>query len=90
MTTKTTSNWKPNEKQTLFLNALKEADGGLTLAEVSKIVGVEIASGSINTLISKGMVQTEPVTYECHIVRKDNGDIVGSTKKTVKSYKLVD
>ena len=86
-TTKT--NWQPNEKQKAFLNALKEADGGLTLAEVSKSVGMEIKSGSINTLIAKGMVQTEDVSYECNIVRKDNGEVVGSTKKTVKAYKLV-
>ena len=82
--------WKPNEKQQLFLKVLGEADGrGLTLAEVSAIAGVEIKSGSINTLISKGMVATEDVSYECNIVRKDNGEIVGSTKKTVKAYKLV-
>lgn len=85
---KTTTNWQPNEKQKLFLGAL--ADGKiLTLAEVSKLVGMEIKSGSINTLIAKGMVQTEDVTYECNIVRKDNGEVVGSTKKTVKAYKLV-
>ena len=84
----TTTNWQPNEKQKLFLGAL--ADGKiLTLAEVSKLVGMEIKSGSINTLIAKGMVQTEDVTYECNIVRKDNGEVVGSTKKTVKAYKLV-
>lgn len=82
--------WKPNEKQQLFLKVLGEADGkGLTLAEVSAIAGVEIKSGSINTLIGKGMVATEDVSYECNIVRKDNGEIVGSTRKTVKAYKLV-
>lgn len=44
-----------NEKQTAFLNALKETEG-LTLAEASEKAGVEIKSGSINTLIKKGMV----------------------------------
>lgn len=82
------TNWTPNETQKLFLGAL--ADGkALTLAEVGEIVGKEIKSGSINTLIAKGKVETEDVTYECNIVRKDNGKIVGSTKKTVKAYKLV-
>ena len=82
--------WKPNEKQQLFLNVLALADGkALTLAEVSKKVGVEIKSGSINTLIAKGMVQTEDISYDCNIVRKDNGEIVGTTKKKVKAYKLV-
>lgn len=83
------TNWQPNETQKLFLGALKDADGkGLTLAEVSKLVGREIKSGSINTLISKGLVETEKVTYECDIVRKDTKDIVGSTKKQVSAYRL--
>ena len=83
-----TTKWTPNEKQKLFLGAL--ADGkAITLAEVSKIVGVEIKSSSINTLIAKGMVQTEDVSYDCNIVRKDTNEIVGTTKKTVKAYKLV-
>ena len=84
----TTTKWTPNEKQKLFLGAL--ADGkALTLAEVSKKVGVEIKSGSINPLIAKGMVQTEDVSYDCNIVRKDTNEVVGTTKKTVKAYKLV-
>lgn len=83
-----TQNWKPNEKQKLFLNAL--ADGNAyTLAEISEKVGSEIKSGSINTLISKKMVQTEDVVYECNIVRKDNGSVVGTTKKSVKAYRLI-
>lgn len=86
MATKT--NWQPNEKQKLFLGALTDGKA-LTLAEVSKKVGVEIKSGSINTLIAKGMVQTEDVSYDCNIVRKDTNEVVGTTKKTVKAYKLV-
>ena len=62
-------NWQPNETQTLFMETLRGADGALTLSEVSDIVGKEIKSGSINTLIAKGMVETEDVTYECSIVR---------------------
>ena len=81
--------WSANDTQKLFMETLRKADGALTLAEVSDIVGKEIKSGSINTLIGRGLVQTEDVTYECNIVRKDNGKVVGSTKKTVKAYKLV-
>ena len=81
-------NWKPNEKQKLFLDVL--ADGNAyTLAEISEKVGSEIKSGSINTLISKKMVQTEDVVYECNIVRKDNGSVVGTTKKSFKAYRLI-
>lgn len=85
----TTTKWTPNEKQKLFIETLRKADGALTLSEVSELVGQEIKSGSINTLIAKGMIQTEDVVYECNIVRKDNGKVVGSTKKTVKAYSLV-
>ena len=81
--------WSANDTQKLFMETLRKADGALTLAEVSEIVGKEIKSGSINTLIGRNLVQTEDVTYECNIVRKDNGKVVGSTKKTVKAYKLV-
>ena len=81
-------NWQPNEKQKLFMDTLRGSDGPLTLAEVSEIVGQEIKSGSINTLIAKGLVITSDTEYECLIVRKDNGKVVGSTKKSVKAYAL--
>ena len=80
--------WSPNETQVKFLGVLKNADGPMTLADVSEVVGQEIKSGSINTLISKGMVVTTDVEIECLIVRKDNGKVVGSTKKNVKAYAL--
>ena len=83
------SKWSANDTQKLFMETLRKADGALTLSEVSELVGQEIKSGSINTLIAKGMIQTEDVVYECNIVRKDNGKVVGTTKKTVKAYSLV-
>ena len=53
---KTNIKAKPlNEKQSAFVNALKETEG-LTLAEASAKAGVEIKSGSINTLVKKGLV----------------------------------
>ena len=72
--------WTPNETQKLFMNAL--ADGKeLTLAEVSEVVGREIKTGSINTLISKGLV----------ISNKGAREIVCShcgAKRKVATYKL--
>ena len=50
--------WKPNEKQVLFMETLKGSKEPMTLAEVSKVAGVDIKSGSINCLISKGLVKT--------------------------------
>ena len=84
----TKTNWQPNEIQKLFMETLKGSETPLTLAEVSEIVGQEIKSGSINTLIGKGLVVTQDTEIECLIVRKDNGKVVGSTKKSVKAYAL--
>ena len=70
------------------METLKGSETPLTLAEVSEIVGQEIKSGSINTLIGKGLVITQDTEIECLIVRKDNGKVVGSTKKVVKAYAL--
>lgn len=50
--------WKPNEKQVLFMETLKGSKEPMTLAEISKVAGQEIKSGSINCLISKGLVKT--------------------------------
>lgn len=50
--------WKPNKKQVLFMETLKGSKEPMTLAEISKVAGQEIKSGSINCLISKGLVKT--------------------------------
>jgi len=72
--------WTPNELQKLFMNAL--ADGKeLTLAEVSEVVGKEIKTGSINTLISKGLVISNKGARE--IVCPHCG-----AKRKVATYKL--
>ena len=80
--------WSPNDKQKQFLEVLKGAESPMTLAEVSEVVGYEVKSGSINTLIGKGLVVTNDTEIECLIVRKDNGKVVGQTKKNVKAYAL--
>lgn len=80
--------WSPNDKQKQFLEVLKGAESPMTLAEVSEVVGYEVKSGSINTLIGKGLVVTNDTEIECLIVRKDNGKVVGQTKKVVKAYAL--
>lgn len=55
--------WTPNETQKLFMGAL--ADGSeKTLAEISTQVGKEIKTGSINTLVSKGLVISKPKARE--------------------------
>ena len=37
--------WKPNEKQTTFMNILRESKEPLTLAQVCERAGVDIKSG---------------------------------------------
>lgn len=87
---KPTKIWNPNEKQTAFLGVLKDSDHAVTLAEASEIAGIDFKPGTITPLVSKGMVSTEDVSFDCLIVRADDTEkVVGRTKKTVKAYSLV-
>ena len=61
--------WQPNETQKLFLGAL--ADGTVkSLRQINMALGKEIKTGSVNTLITKGMVISIPdgVEYTAKIV----------------------
>ena len=61
--------WQPNETQKLFLGAL--ADGTVkSLRQINMALGKEIKTGSVNTLITKGMVVSIPdgVEYTAKIV----------------------
>ena len=63
------TNWTPNETQKLFLGAL--ADGTVkSLKQINAELGKEIKTGSINTLISKGMVKSiaDGVEYSVKVV----------------------
>lgn len=84
------TNWKPNETQTLFLNILKGSDTPLTLAQVSHIAGVEIKSGSINTLISKEIVSTCDLEIKVKVVETEiyaNGLEITKEKEKLVSKK---
>lgn len=56
--TKTTK-WTPNETQKKFMDILRESKEPLTLAQVNEKADGLIRSGSINCLITKGLVKTE-------------------------------
>ena len=61
--------WTPNEKQRAFMGAL--ADGNTkSLRQISKELGYNVATGSINTLITKGLVESvaDGVEYSATIV----------------------
>ena len=80
-------NWTPNETQKLFLGAL--ADGNVkSLKQINAELGKEIKTGSINTLISKGMVKSiaDGVEYSVKVVETrtyaDGTEIVIEKSKT--------
>ena len=79
--------WKMNDTQKQFVETLENYENGATLFEL-KLAGKEFKSGSINTLISKGVVEIDGEReYVCDIVY--NGVVVGKITKTGKVYRLV-
>lgn len=79
--------WSMNDTQKDFVAVLKGYENGITLFEL-KLAGKEFKSGSVNTLISKGIVEiTGEREFVCDIVF--NGVVVGKSTKTGKVYKLV-
>lgn len=79
--------WKMNDTQKQFVETLESYENGATLFEL-KLAGKEFKSGSINTLISKGIVEIDGEReYVCDIVY--NGVVVGKITKTGKVYRLV-
>ncbi len=80
--------WVMNDTQKAFLEALKANGGKATLFELNYLQGKNFKSGSVNTLIGKGLVKAEDeITYECDKVY--NGIKVGTIKVTAKVYELV-
>jgi hypothetical protein len=76
-----------NAIQKDFVAVLKGYENGVTLFEL-KLAGKEFKSGSVNTLISKGIVEIAgEKEFACDVVY--NGVVVGKSTKTGKIYKLV-
>lgn len=79
--------WSMNDTQRQFVEVLKDYENGITLFEL-KLAGKEFKTGSINTLITKGIVEiTGEREFACEVVY--NGQVVGKATKTGKVYKLV-
>lgn len=86
-----TKNWTMNETQKAFIETLKAMGGTATLLEIEATQGKEFATGSINTLISKGLVATEDTTIKYKIVETFTfGETIYTKEKpatkTVKRY----
>lgn len=80
--------WEPNDTQKEFVKILKENPDGLTLREIKKNYGKEFKSGSINTLASKGIVNTDGTrTFVADIVY--DGEVIGHKTYNDTVYKLV-
>lgn len=81
------STWTMNETQRQFVEVLGNYENGVTLFELG-LAGYNFKSGSINTLITKGLVCTDgDREFACDIVY--NGAVVGHTTKVGKVYRLV-
>lgn len=84
--TNTKSTWTPNDTQKAFIEALRNAPEGVTLFEL-KLEGKEFKTGSINTLVTKGIVIIDgDRQFDCDIVF--NGVKVGRVTKSGKVYRL--
>lgn len=80
--------WTPNETQKAFMNVVGAHENGVTIFEL-KLAGYDFKTGSINTLVTKGLVAIDGEReFVCDIVY--NGAVVGKTVKVGKIYKLVD
>lgn len=82
------NNWTMNDTQKQFMEVVGHFPNGVTIFEL-KLAGYDFKSGSINTLITKGLVTTdaEKREFECDVVY--NGVKVGTTKKSGVVYRVV-
>lgn len=81
------NNWKMNETQKKFMELVGSYEDGVTMFEL-KMAGHDFKTGSVNTLLTKGLVVTdaEEREFQCDVVY--NGVKVGTVKKTGKVYRL--
>jgi len=80
--------WNPTQTQINFMADIADRENGATLFEL-KLEGKEYKSGTVNTLVAKGLVtiDAEKRAYDCDIVY--NGVKVGRITKQASVYRLV-
>ena len=79
--------WKMNETQKAFMNVVGTYADGVTMFEL-KLAGYDFKTGSVNVLVTKGLVSTDGEReFKCDVVY--NGVVVGTQTKVGKVYKLV-
>ena len=78
--------WTANAKQADFMAVLKNYENGATLTDIAIDTGKQFATGTINTLVSKGLVSTTDADgLTAYIVY--HGVVIGSKKLAWKIYK---
>lgn len=84
--------WEMNETQKQFINILRENlesyPDGMTLREIKKVSGIAFKTGSINTLKSKGIVNTDGKREFIADIVYD-GEIIGHKTYNDTIYKLI-
>ena len=91
---KNVKTWEMNETQKEFVAVLKELGHAATLMEINAVSGKNFKTGSVNTLIAKGIVATEDaeLTYtETKTFKFGEIEVTSTAEKTVtrKAYALV-
>lgn len=79
--------WEMNAVQKEFVEAIKGQENGITLFEL-KLAGKEFKTGSINALLTKGIVENiGEKEFVCDVVF--NGVVVGKSTKKGALFRLV-
>ena len=79
--------WTPNETQKAFMEIVGAHENGVTIFEL-KLAGHDFKTGSINTLVTKGLVAIDGEReFKCDVVY--NGVVFGTQTKVGKVYRLV-
>ena len=81
------NNWKMNDTQKQFMKVVGRYADGVTMLEL-KLAGHDFKTGSVNTLLTKGLVtaDAEKREFECDVMY--NGMKVGTVKKSYTVYRL--
>ena len=81
------SKWEMNPTQKDFVAVLKGYENGAMLKDIELDTGKVFKTGSINTLVSKGIVEVIDNVVAVDLVYR--GVVIGQVNKTWKIYRLV-
>lgn len=87
MAANSNSKWSMNDTQKDFVAVLANYPNGVTLKDIELDTGKVFKTGSVNVLVSKGIVAAVDNEVEVELVYRDV--VIGKVKKPWKLYKLV-